>query len=153
MSPLQDVDQHPLHAARLPGGHPLHRLLAWEHAAIVELFEAWGEIDRSHGKLAHRRSRIGKVHVSESTVRVHGAPRPGRQGVVLEGPPPREPAPRAPWPDWLEWKPNRVWAYDVTRVISVRHLRGNERHDTLHHIIVIGTAIEVHRDRYLVDHL
>ena len=31
-----------------PGGHPLHGLLAWEHAAIVELFEAWGGIDRSH---------------------------------------------------------------------------------------------------------
>lgn len=30
------------------------------------------------------------------------------------GPPPREPAPRAPWPDWLEWKPSRVWAYDFT---------------------------------------
>jgi hypothetical protein len=37
------------------------------------------------------------------------------EGLVLEGPPPREPAPRAPWPDWLEWKPNRVWAYDFER--------------------------------------
>jgi putative transposase len=93
-----------------PGGHPLHGLLAWEHAAIIELFEAWGEIDRSHRKLAHRGSRIGLVHVSESTVRrVLGA-----EGLVLEGPPPREPVPRAPWPDWLEWKPNRVWAYDFT---------------------------------------
>ena len=93
-----------------PGGHPLHGLLAWEHAAVVELFEAWGEIDRSHRKLAHRGSRIGLVHVSESTVRRVLA----AEGLVLEGPPPREPAPRAPWPDWLEWKPNRVWAYDFT---------------------------------------
>jgi transposase InsO family protein len=93
-----------------PGGHPLHGLLAWERAAVVELFEAWGEIDRSHRKLAHRGSRTGLVHVSESTVaRVLAA-----EGLVLEGPPPREPLPRAPWPDWLEWKPNRVWAYDFT---------------------------------------
>jgi putative transposase len=99
-----------------PGGHPVHGLLAWERAAIVELFEAWGEIDRSHRKLAHRGSRIGLVHVSESTVaRVLGA-----EGLALAGPPPREPAPRAPWPDWLEWKPNRVWAYDFTHWTRAR---------------------------------
>ena len=93
-----------------PGGHPLHGLLAWERAAVVELFEAWGEIDRSHRKLAHRRSRTGLVHVSESTVaRVLAA-----EGLALPGNPPREPAPRTPWPDWLEWKPNRVWACDFT---------------------------------------
>jgi len=93
-----------------PGGHPLHGLLGWERAAVVELFEAWGEIDRSHRKLAHRGSRIGLVHVSGSTVaRVLAA-----EGLVLEGPPPREPVPRAPWPDWLTWKPNSIWAYDFT---------------------------------------
>jgi putative transposase len=74
-----------------PGGHPLHGLLAWEHAAVVDLFEARGEVDRSHRKLAHRGSRIGLVHVSESTVRRVLA----AEGLVLEGPPPREPAPRA----------------------------------------------------------
>jgi putative transposase len=88
----------------------VHGLLAWEHAAIVELFEAWGEIDRSHRKLAHRGSRTGLVHVSESTVRRVL----GEEGLAVEGPPPREPAPRTPWPDWLEWKPSRVWAYDFT---------------------------------------
>jgi transposase InsO family protein len=93
-----------------PGGHPLHGLLDWERAAIVELFEAWGGIDRSHRKLAHRGSRIELVHVSESTVRRVLA----AEGLVLPGNPPREPTPRAPWPDWLEWKPNRVWAYDFT---------------------------------------
>src|SRR5215813_13283588 len=93
-----------------PGGHPLHGLLAWEHAAIIELFDAWGEIDRSHRKLAHRGSRIELVHVSESTVRRVLA----AKGLVIEGPPPREPAARTPWPDWLEWKPNRIWAYDFT---------------------------------------
>jgi hypothetical protein len=51
---------------RPPGGHPLHRLLTWERAAVVELFEAWGEIDRSHRKLAHRGSRIGLVHIQRA---------------------------------------------------------------------------------------
>ena len=22
--------------------------------------------------------------------------------------------PRQPWPDWLEWNPNRIWVYDFT---------------------------------------
>ncbi|MGH3576215.1 MAG: integrase core domain-containing protein [Mycobacterium sp.] len=93
-----------------PGGHPVHGLLAWERAAIVELCEAWGQTDRSHRKLAHRGSRLHLVHVSESTVaRVLAA-----EGLALPGNPPRDPAPRAPWPDWLEWKPNRIWAYDFT---------------------------------------
>ena len=34
----------------------------------MELFEAWGETDRSHRKLAYRGSRIGLVHVSPSTL-------------------------------------------------------------------------------------
>jgi putative transposase len=95
---------------RPPGGHPLHGLLGWEREAIIELFEAWGGIDRSHRKLAHRGSRLGLVHVSGSTVRRVL----GEEGLVLDGPPPREPVPRSPWPDWLEWKPNRIWAYDFT---------------------------------------
>jgi transposase InsO family protein len=32
----------------------------------------------------------------------------------LQGPPAREPAVRAPWPDWIQWKPQRVWCYDFT---------------------------------------
>lgn len=93
-----------------PGGHPLHGLLGWERAAILRLFDEWGEIDRSHRKLAHRGSRIGRVHVSESTVRRVLA----AEGLVLPGQPPREPIPRTPWPDWLEWKPKRVFGYDFT---------------------------------------
>jgi hypothetical protein len=52
-----------------PGGTPLHGLLDHEREAILELFDAWGEVDRSHRKLAHRGSRLSLVHVSESTVR------------------------------------------------------------------------------------
>jgi transposase InsO family protein len=103
-------------ADRAPGGHPLHGLLEAERAAIVALFEAWGQIDRSHRKLAHRGSRLELVHVSESTVRRVLA----AEGYVLPGQPPREPTPRTPWPDWLEWKPNRVWAYDFTHFTRAR---------------------------------
>jgi transposase InsO family protein len=99
-----------------PGGHPLHGLLAWERTAIVELFETWGEIDRSHRKLAHRGSRTELVHVSESTVRRVLAD----EGLAPPGNPPREPTPRSPWPDWLAWKPNRVWGYDFTHFTRAR---------------------------------
>ena len=68
-----------------PGGSPLHGLLDYERAAIIELFEGWGGIDRSHRKLAHRGSRLDVVYVSESSVlrvlteagvRLPGLPRP-----------------------------------------------------------------------------
>lgn len=93
-----------------PGGNPLHGILDFERAAILDLFETWGHIDRSHRKLAHRGSRLDLVHVSESTARriLHD------EGLVLPGQPPREPAPRADWPEWLVWKPNHVWGYDFT---------------------------------------
>src|SRR5664279_384807 len=103
-------------ADRTPGGHPVHGLLAWERAAVLALFASWGEVDRSHRKLAHRGSRLDVVHVSESTVRrVLMA-----EGLVLPGHPPREPTPRSPWPPWLEWKPNRIWAYDFTHFTRAR---------------------------------
>ena len=62
-------------ADRAPGGHPLHGLLDAERAAILALFEAWGEIDRSHRKFAHRGFRLGLMHVSEPR-----APGAGRRG-------------------------------------------------------------------------
>ncbi len=92
------------------GGNPLHGLLGWERDAIVDLYELWGETDRSHRKLAHRGSRIDLVHVSPSTLqRVLLA-----KGLLLPGKSPREPIPRKAWPDWLEWKPRRIWGYDFT---------------------------------------
>ena len=47
-----------------PGGNPVHGLRPEELTAILELFETWGEVDRSHRKLAHRGSYIGRVWVS-----------------------------------------------------------------------------------------
>lgn len=99
-----------------PGGNPIHGLLEDERAAIVSLHEQWAETDRSHRKLAHRGSREDMVHVAESTLRRVLL----QQGIVLPGQPPREPVPRTPWPDWLEWKPLRVWGYDFTHFPRAR---------------------------------
>lgn len=93
-----------------PGGNPVHGLLDWEVAAILEVSDEWAEIDRSHRKLAHRGSRTGTVYVSESTFyRVLLA-----HGVVLPGPPAREAIAKKPWPDWVEYRPNQVWGWDAT---------------------------------------
>jgi transposase InsO family protein len=92
------------------GGGAVHGLLDSEREAIVALYEQWGQIDRSHRKLAHRGSREQLVHVSPSTVArvLHD------RGVVLQGNPRREPAPKPDWPAWLTWAPNRIWCYDFT---------------------------------------
>jgi putative transposase len=92
------------------GGSPMHGLLAEEVTEILALFDEWGEVDRSHRKLAHRGSYLGRVWVSASSVRrvlfVHDKrfrplPRPGRQA-------------RRPFPDWAEFTPNSIWIYDTT---------------------------------------
>ncbi|MGH4000023.1 MAG: transposase, partial [Pseudonocardiaceae bacterium] len=58
------------------------------------------------------------VHVSASTVlRVLAA-----EGLVLPGLSPREPAIRAPWPDWIIWKPNSVWCYDFSHFTRARRV-------------------------------
>jgi putative transposase len=96
---------------------PVHALLDWERAAILELAEDWGEIDRSHRKLAHRGSRLDLVHVSESTVwRVLVA-----TGIVLPAAAAREPRARTPWPQWAELVPGVIWIYDFT------HFRASRR--------------------------
>lgn len=94
----------------VPGGNPVHGLLDSEVNAILAVSEEWAEIDRSHRKLAHRGSRLGLVYVSESTFyRVLCA-----QGVVLPGPPRRDPVVAKPWPAWVEYRPNQVWGWDGT---------------------------------------
>ncbi|MGH8940327.1 MAG: integrase core domain-containing protein, partial [Actinomycetes bacterium] len=95
---------------RAPGGNPMHGILPAEIEAILAVAEQWGPVDRSHRKLAHRGSYLGRVYVSPSTVdrvlAAHGLVLPGRQ----------RPAPRVrkPWPAWVEYRPNQVWGYDFT---------------------------------------
>ena len=78
---------------RPPGGHPLHGLLDWERAAIVGAVRglgrdrplataSWPTAARGSGWCTCRESTVRRVLAAE--------------GLVLEGPPPREPAPRAP---------------------------------------------------------
>lgn len=95
---------------RQPGGNPVHGLLAGEVAHIVALFHEWGEIDRSHRKLAHRGSYLGRVWISPSTVRRVLA----GQDLVLRGPPRPGRSVRKPFPDWVDYVPNRLWIYDTT---------------------------------------
>jgi putative transposase len=97
-------------ADRPAGGGAVHGRLDDEIEQILELAEEWGEIDRSHRKLAHCGSRLGRVWVSPASVfRVLAA-----HDLVLPKPPTRAPAQRRPWPDWLEYRPNQVWGWDVT---------------------------------------
>jgi hypothetical protein len=52
-----------------PGGHPVHALLPGEVAAVLDVAERWGTVDRSHRKLAHRGSYEQLVWVSPATFR------------------------------------------------------------------------------------
>lgn len=88
----------------------MHGLLDEEAAEILALFDEWGETDRSHRKLAHRGSYLGRVWVSPSSVRrvlfladkhFRPLPKPGRSQ-------------RKPFPDWVDYKPNSIWIYDTT---------------------------------------
>jgi putative transposase len=94
---------------RAPGGNPVHRLLAWEEQAILELIEEWGWVDRSHRKLAHRGSYIGKVFVSPSTVLRVAL----RHDVTLPGERAR-PRPIMPAMPEVPWEKNRIWIWDAT---------------------------------------
>jgi len=95
---------------KAPGGHPLHGLLAEEIAEIVALYHEWGDIDRSHRKLAHRGSYLGRVWVSPASVRRVLA----AQGLALNPPPRPGSSVRKPFPDWVEYRPNQIWIYDTT---------------------------------------
>ena len=80
-------------ADRAPGGSPMHGLLDDEVAEIIALYHEWGDVDRSHRKLAYRGSYLERA--------LHPPPRPGRSV-------------RQPFPDWIEYRPNQIWVYDTT---------------------------------------
>jgi len=88
----------------------MHAILAEEAEQILALFDEWGEVDRSHRKLAHRGSYLGRIWVSPSTVRrvlfladkhFRPLPRPGKSK-------------RRPFPEWADYTPNSIWIYDTT---------------------------------------
>lgn len=97
-------------ADKPPGGNAAHGILADETAEIVALFHEWGEVDRSHRKLAHRGSYLERVWVSPATVRRVLA----GQGLVLRPPPRPRPGQRRPFPEWVDYRPNQIWTYDTT---------------------------------------
>jgi putative transposase len=94
---------------RDPGGGAVHGLLSWEEAEILDLIEEWGQIDRSHRKIAHRGSRLGVVFVSPSTVLRVAL----KHKVHLPGEPYR-PRPVMPALPKIPWEKNRIWIWDAT---------------------------------------
>ncbi|MGH2717149.1 MAG: hypothetical protein ACRDJU_01030 [Actinomycetota bacterium] len=74
------------------------------------MFEEWGELDRSHRKLAHRGSYLTRVWVSPSTVRRVLAAR----GLALHRPPRPASSARRPFPAWASYTKQMIWIYDAT---------------------------------------
>ena len=92
-----------------PVGEAVHRLLASEEQAILDLIERWGQVDRSHRKLAHRGSYTGTVFVSSSTLLRVAL----KHQVVLPGEPFR-PRPVMPALPEVPWERNRIWIWDCS---------------------------------------
>lgn len=93
------------------GGNPIHSILPEEEEAIVELFTEWGPVDLSHRKLAHRGSYLARVWVSPSTVdRVLS-----RRGLALRGGKRPGRSVKTPWPDWAQWRPGKLWCWDMSQ--------------------------------------
>lgn len=92
-----------------PGGGAVHGILEWEEAAILELIEQWGWVDRSHRKLAHRGSYTGSVFVSPSTVLRVAL----KHKLTLPGEPVRARPLKPVFPE-VAWEKNRIWIWDAT---------------------------------------
>ncbi|MGH9117281.1 MAG: DDE-type integrase/transposase/recombinase [Acidimicrobiales bacterium] len=138
---------------RAPGGVALHALTPAEIDAVLAVAEEWGEVDRSHRKLAHRGSYIGRVWVSPSTFRRVLA----AHGLVLPEPVTRDPTPRPVWPDWLQWAPNRIWCWDATHFPRARRVAfaiidvvSRRWIDTLVSVEETSTQVQVLFDQALV---
>jgi len=137
-----------------PGGNPVHGLLPAEIDAVLAIAEQWGEVDRSHRKLAHRGSYEGQVWVAPSTFRRVLA----AHGLFLPDPPTRTPTSKTPWPDWLVWEPNRIWIWDVTHFTKARRatfaivdMVSRYWIDTLTSTEETSTQVKVIFERALID--
>lgn len=93
-----------------PGGNPVHGLTPAEEDEIVAVFNQWAEVDRSHRKLAHRGSWLGRFWADPSTVRRVLE----RRDLRFRAPKREGRSARRPWPDWIQEAPNRIWIYDTT---------------------------------------
>ena len=100
----------------------VHRLLAWEEQAILDLIESWGWVDRSHRKLAHRGSYTGTVFVSPSTLLRVAL----KHQVVLPGEPFR-PRPVMPVFPEVPWEKNRIWIWDCSHFTRCQAGRVRDR--------------------------
>lgn len=91
-------------------GASLNALTPDEVTAIVSAFEAYGEKDFSHRRLAHRGSYEGLFWAAPSTVR-----RVLNDHDLRFRHPPRPAASkRRPFPDWASYTPNSIWIFDTT---------------------------------------
>nr|HNH95034.1 hypothetical protein [Microthrixaceae bacterium] len=93
-----------------PGGNPVHGITPAEEDEILAVFNEWADIDRSHRKLAHRGSWLGRFWVDPSTVRRVLE----RRDLRFRAPKREGRSPKKEWPDWAERAPNRIWIYDTT---------------------------------------
>ena len=100
-----------------PIGEAVHRLLASEEQAILDLIEQWGWVDRSHRKLAHRGSYIGTVFVSPSTLLRVAL----KHRVELPGEPFR-PRPVMPALPEVPWEKNRIWIWDCSHFTRAKRV-------------------------------
>ncbi len=95
----------------------MHGLRPLEVSAILELFETWGDVDRSRRKLAHRGSYLGSVGLPATVRRVLAA-----HGLVLKRPRRVQRSERRPFPQWADYQRNSIYIYDVT------HFHGCPKH-------------------------
>jgi putative transposase len=100
-----------------PVGEAVHRLLESEEQAILDLIEEWGQVDRSHRKLAHRGSYTATVFVSPSTLLRVAL----KHQVVLPGEPFR-PRPVMPALPQVPWEKNRIWIWDASHFTRARRV-------------------------------
>ena len=108
---------HPRERACAKLARTVHGLLAWEERAILDLIERWGQVDRSHRKLAHRGSYTDTVFVSPSTLLRVAL----KHQVALPGEPFR-PRPALPAMPQVPWKRNRIWIWDATHFTRCKRI-------------------------------
>ena len=81
----------------------------------MAVFHEWAGTDRSHRKLAHRGSWLGRFWCDPSTVRRVLA----RRELVFHPPKRTSRSVKRPIPAWVKQVPNQIWIYDTTHWSSL----------------------------------